>query len=303
MPYMPITSAYPIAFQGYPLDRADHIRNDPDALAAQMHWKARVFVPGGMDGLIPEIDHNGGIIWKSLADIDEDDELIWLGLDDAGKPHFTALNMAGGDGQNSPRTIWQDLMRLRPEQLAIYGAARGLIIWHRTHGFCANCGGSTQLAKAGWARHCDDCGTEVFPQTSPVVIMLAQYAGKLLLGRQPHFPAGSFSALAGFLEPGESIEEAVSRELYEEAGVNATKVRYFASQPWPFPGSLMIGCVADVASDALTIDKNELEDARWFSHDDVMAALNGDDDAAFRAPPPFAIARNLLQFWLDNEQS
>jgi NAD+ diphosphatase len=141
-------------------------------------------------------------------------------------------------------------------------------------------------------------GHEHFPRVDPVVIMLAEQGGRVLVGRQPQYPQGRYSALAGFLEPGESIEEAVARELKEEAGVDTLSVRYVASQPWPFPGSLMIACVAKVASDALTIDRTELEDAFWVDADDVRAALAGVSGARFQAPPPFAIANTLLQRWL-----
>jgi NAD+ diphosphatase len=132
----------------------------------------------------------------------------------------------------------------------------------------------------------------------PVVIMLAEHEGRVLLGRQHHYPPGRYSALAGFVEPGESIEEAVARELAEEAGIAASDVRYVASQPWPFPGSLMIACIAAAAEDALTLDSNELEDAFWASREGVEAALAGEEGAPFAAPPHFAIARTLLERWL-----
>jgi NAD+ diphosphatase len=132
----------------------------------------------------------------------------------------------------------------------------------------------------------------------PVVIMLAEHDGRVLLGRQPQYPPGRYSALAGFVEPGESIEEAVARELREEAGIEVADVRYVASQPWPFPGSLMIACVAAARDDALTIDTTELEDARWIGREDVQAALSRDPGASFQAPPHFAIAHTLLAHWL-----
>jgi NAD+ diphosphatase len=137
----------------------------------------------------------------------------------------------------------------------------------------------------------------IFPRVDPVVIMLAEHDGRVLLGRQPRFPPRRFSALAGFVEPGESIEEAVARELAEEAGVAATNVRYVASQPWPFPGSLMIACLADAADDALTLDGDELEDAIWVDRAGVRAALAGEPAAPFLAPPPYAIAHSLLAHW------
>ncbi|MFN2258417.1 MAG: NAD(+) diphosphatase, partial [Parasphingopyxis sp.] len=138
---------------------------------------------------------------------------------------------------------------------------------------------------------------EQFPRIDPVVIMLAEHAGKALVGRQSRFPPGNYSALAGFVEPGESLEEAVARELKEEAGVEALSVRYLASQPWPFPGSLMMACIAPVADPEITLDPNELEDARWVDREQVRAALSRDPQAPFTAPPPFAIAHTLLRAW------
>ena len=155
------------------------------------------------------------------------------------------------------------------------------------------------MFRAGWGRKCASCAAEHFPRVDPVVIMLAEYDGKILVGRQPRFPPRNYSALAGFLEPGESIEEAVRRELFEEAGVRVSNVRYVASQPWPFPAaSLMIACIGEADSDALTIDTTELEDAMWVSRDEVEAALADAEDARFNAPPKFAIAHTLLRAWL-----
>jgi NAD+ diphosphatase len=154
------------------------------------------------------------------------------------------------------------------------------------------------IFRGGWARRCGECDAEHFPRVDPVVIMLATFEDRLLLGRQPQYPPGRYSALAGFVEPGETIEAAVARELGEEAGISVTDVRYVASQPWPFPGSLMIGCTATAAGDSLNIDHDELDDARWFSRAEVAAAVAGDESSAFLAPPPFAIGRTLLEHWL-----
>ncbi|WP_294190078.1 NAD(+) diphosphatase, partial [uncultured Sphingomonas sp.] len=162
--------------------------------------------------------------------------------------------------------------------------------------FCANCGTPTALFRAGWGRKCPNCHAEHFPRTDPVVIMLAEHDGRALIGRQPSWPAGRYSALAGFLEPGEAIEEAVRREIGEEAGVAVGAVRYVASQPWPFPSQLMIACVGQALSAEITLDENELEDAKWVTRDEVLAALDGSGDA-FLAPPPYAIAHTLLHAW------
>jgi NAD+ diphosphatase len=197
------------------------------------------------------------------------------------------------------RSVWRVLAFLPPDQLALYGTARSLIDWHSRHRFCANCGAPTRIAKGGWQRDCGGCGAQHFPRTDPVVIMLAEHDGHALVGRQAAWPRGNMSALAGFIEPGEAMEEAVARELHEEAGVRVVPggVRYVASQPWPFPSQLMIGCVAKVEGRDIIIDHNELETAMWVSKSDVRAALRGEDGALFKTPPPFAIAHNLLMHW------
>ncbi|KAK0330996.1 hypothetical protein LTR94_030652, partial [Friedmanniomyces endolithicus] len=177
--------------------------------------------------------------------------------------------------------------------VALYGIARSLVDWHSRHGFCARCGHASIVARGGWARSCPGCGALHFPRTDPVVIMAVEHDGRVLLGRQPSWPAGRYSALAGFVEVGESIEEAVAREVLEEAGVAVAGVRYVASQPWPFPSQLMIACIATAADDALRIDATELEDAFWATRDEVRAALAG-DTTRFIAPPGHAIARSLL---------
>jgi len=171
--------------------------------------------------------------------------------------------------------------------------------WHRRHRFCSVCGASTLPNRGGWSRACGECGGEHYPRVDPVVIMLAEHDDRLLLGRQPHYPRGRYSALAGFVEAGETIEAAVARELAEEAGIAVGGVTYLASQPWPFPSSLMIGAHAVALDDRLTIDTTELDDARWFTRREVAAALAGEPGAAFLAPPRFAIARTLLHRWVD----
>jgi NAD+ diphosphatase len=191
----------------------------------------------------------------------------------------------------------QVLSLLGPQDMASYGTARSLIDWHNRHRFCGKCGGATLAHRAGWGRRCTVCNSDHFPRVDPVVIMLAEHGERVLLGRQASWPAGRYSALAGFLEPGETVEEAVVRELFEEAGVRAAQVRYITSQAWPFPAQLMLACMAEVHSDALHIDTEELEDARWFSRDAVRSALAGDAHAGFLPPPAYAVANSLLQQW------
>ncbi len=162
-----------------------------------------------------------------------------------------------------------------PDDLGALAEGKALLFWHAKHRFCANCSLPTVASAGGWRRECASCGTHHFPRTDPVVIMLAIDGERCLLGRQPRFPAGMYSCLAGFLEPGETIEDAVRREIAEEAGIATGTVTYLGSQPWPFPASLMIGCMVEAASTEITIDRQELEDARWFTRDEVKAMLAG----------------------------
>jgi len=293
-----------IAFSGARIDRADHVRAYPAALSACMDARARLL---RLEGLDPLIDAQGRLEWTSLADAAPDSDLLFLGMLDE-CAHFAEVPPSFPDGSPhaGPRS-WQAMSILSGEELAAYGAARALVGWHARHRFCAVCGSATAVAKGGWQRTCTNeaCRAEHFPRVDPVTIMLVEHEGQLLLGRQPRFPEKRYSALAGFVEPGESIEEAVAREVLEEAGVVVRDVTYVASQPWPFPSSLMIGCHAFTDDPAITIDETELDDARWFSRDDVvdaMAAIERDDlGRAFGAPPPYAIAHVLMRWWLDRE--
>ena len=283
-------------FVGGTLDRADHLRSDADALAAATSdWRARLLA---LDGIDPRIGADGGLVWTSLADMADDDDLILLGLDD-GRPRFAPLPARPIVMDLRNRAVWTAIESMPADDAATYGAARSLIDWHGRHRFCANCGHATSVFRAGWGRKCPSCATEHFPRVDPVVIMLAEHDDRVLLGRQAAWPAGRYSALAGFLEPGEAIEEAVARELFEEAGVRTTEVDYVVSQPWPFPSSLMIACIAGVDSDALTLAADEIEDAMWVTRAEVAAALAGEPGARFGAPPRLAIARTLLTRWVE----
>ncbi len=283
-----------LSFTGSRLDRADHVRADPERLAGYMNWKARVLA---LDGLIPALDDSNRLVWGTLADVPEDAELCFLGLDE-GKACFAAVPPRG---DATPRManpqLWSLMATLPPDDLALYGGARSLTDWHARHRFCAQCGGDTKLAKGGWQRNCTACEASHFPRTDPVTIMLVEHEGRLMLGRGLGWPEGRFSALAGFVEPGESIEEAVAREVLEEAGVRVRDVTYVASQPWPFPSQLMIGCHSHTDSDELTIDETEMAEVEFFTSAQVQAAMAG--DGPFVAPPPHAIAHHLMQWWIE----
>lgn len=182
-------------------------------------------------------------------------------------------------------------------EAAILATAKAVFEWRSRHRFCAACGQESEIADAGWKRICPACRAEHFPRTDPVVIMLAVHEGRCLMGRQAAWPSKMFSALAGFLEPGETIEEACARELHEEAGLVALDVRYHSSQPWPYPSSLMIGLIAEVDSDEAAPDQTELEEVRWFTKDQIRNVLAGKDPEC-RAPMKLAIARTLLEAWV-----
>lgn len=285
-------------FTGGTLDRADRIRHDPALLAAaQADPRARLLVLHGLD---PELDGEGRLRWTALGDPDR--ERLFLGFDREEIPHFALAPPHGQPlpGGRSP-ALNAMLDGFDAEDAALYAAARSLVDWHARHGFCAVCGTITAIFRAGWGRKCSNCGAEHFPRVDPVVIMIAEHEGRALLGRQPSWPPGRYSALAGFLEVGESVEEAVAREVLEEAGVSVGKVRYVASQPWPFPSSLMIACIGEAEGDAITLDVHELEDARWFTREEVHQALARDPAAPFKAPPPYAIAHTLLSHWAHGE--
>ena len=292
-----------LAFTGCRLDRADHIRADPQALAAQLGWRARLLA---LDGLLPVMDDAGALHWGSLADAAPDAELVFLGLDpdDAGgKPCFAAVPERG---DNAPRmanpALWAAMAALSPSDLALYGSARSIVDWHARHRFCANCGSATALAKGGWQRNCSQCGAQHFPRTDPVAITLVEHSdGRLMLGRGLGWPEGRFSALAGFVEPGESIEEGVAREVLEESGVRVRDVTYVASQPWPFPSQLMIGCHARADDDVVTMDTTEMAEIAWFTRAEVAAVFAGEPGSRFLKPLDQAIATHLLRWWLKHQ--
>ena len=293
------SGAAPIAFAGGTLDRVDQIRIAPERLAQT--WadaRARIVV---LDGLDP-VPAEGGLLETIPvgADARIADHAL-LGLRPDGSPLFVSLLPAPATEREPtfPPRVWQLAALLQAEELAIYGGARSIADWHQRHQFCAKCGQPTAPIKAGWARQCGVCAAEHFPRTDPVVIMLAEYGDKVLVGRNGRFPPRRFSALAGFVEPGETIEEAVRRELFEEAGIRVGRVDYLMSQPWPFPSQLMIACVAQAEGDKLTLDTAEIAEAIWVSRADVAKAFAEDEDALFLPPSGIAVAHHMLKLWLE----
>jgi NAD+ diphosphatase len=273
-------------FSGPGLDRADALRADEAALSALTAH------PGALElqwqEALPQLTPDGRLVWRPPTNPE-----LFLGLDGEA-PRFSAIEKVNADF----RQVLPTIALLDASDAPLFAAVMSLARWHSNHRFCANCGHLSEPVRGGWSRRCPSCNAEHYPRVDPVVIMLAEHDGRLLLGRQPHYPPGRYSALAGFVEVGENLEAAVARELFEEAGIRVRNVRYVASQPWPFPSSLMIGCHADAESDELTIDTAELEDARWFTRAEVAAAFRDETNDSFEAPPRAAIARSLLERWL-----
>jgi NAD+ diphosphatase len=284
-------------FTGSVLDRVETERLTTDIVPRLLGDGGALFLD--MADYVPASDA-AGLVWRDPDPSVPVEELVLLGRIDG----IARLARLAADARPAQRTpeIMALIDRLPAADAATYSVARSLIDWHTRHGFCAFCGHRSVMIRAGWARHCPACGTEHYPRTDPVVIMLAEHGlgedAQVLVGRQPMYPPGRYSALAGFLEVGEGIEGAVARELFEEAGVRAGRIRYVASQPWPFPSQLMIACIAEVADPAITLDMNELEDAKWVDRAGVRAALDGAEDAPFLPPPSYAIAHTLLSAWL-----
>lgn len=311
------------AFSGNPLDRADQMRADPEIFGEIMGQESarvallvgeglghpdggRIHIPGDCRILTGPV---GEIAWQKPSKLRflPVGTTIFLGLQD-GAPRYAAMLEGGAEEFDSMfeaehakfrdgRGIAFKLAGAHPD-LGIIAQAKSMLLWHESHRYCAKCGAESKLRKAGYERKCDNCGAQHFPRTDPVVIMLVRAGDKALVGRGKGWPEGHYSALAGYMEPGESMEEAVAREIYEEVGLKATKVSYKASQPWPWPSTLMIGVDAWVEEGPLTIDEGELEDAIWITKDDVLASINGQHDYRL-LPPPFAIAHNLVKTWLE----
>jgi NAD+ diphosphatase len=284
----------PIAFTGATVDRvADVRRRDPHWLAAQLRQPgARAVVAG--DGEVAVSGPQPRLALVPLAAAGGGEPVL-LGLDDRG-PVF-AVNALDGSAERLGLREAGALLPHAEAGLAAYAAA--LLNWHRRHPRCSVCGAPTDVAEGGLMRHCPACGTEHHPRTDPVVIVLVSDGDRALLGRQAVWPAGRYSALAGFVAPGESLEEAVAREVAEESGVTVRDPAYVASQPWPFPSSLMLGFAAAWAAGEPAVGDEELEDVRWFSRPELAAARRG--AGPLLLPPPEAIARALIERWLDGE--
>jgi NAD+ diphosphatase len=295
-------------FAGNPLDRVSQRRQDAGWVASLLNDPETRLLP--LHELKPRVRHASAVAldwqrvpsWRSL--IDDGNTLILLGIRE-GRAYF-ALDASPAEMPPDGDAVAMDARSVAPMidggEAAILAEARSLIDWHARHRFCARCGAPSVVASGGWVRHCSNCEAHHFPRVDPVVIMLAVSGDRCLLGRGRRRVGARFSCLAGFMEPGETLEEAVRREIQEESGIHIGRVRYLASQPWPFPSSLMMGFLAEALSEQIAIDPEELAEARWFERAEVRAMVErsrSDDPipGAATLPPPLAIGHQIARRW------
>ena len=315
-----------VTFGGSGLDRVAHLRGNPQALAeARTHpdgasilmWRGKPMVCGSDGDRLAFVTmqhpalaagHGRAVTEPVLLGQDDTGPLFatdlsgWLpeGLDEAELDRFLDTSLQcypGFPDDHVFAELRQVMTRLNPRHAELAATAKALISWHEIHPFCARCGAPSDITQAGWQRTCPTCGAHHFPRTDPVVIMLITHGSSVLMGRSPGWPEGMYSLLAGFIEPGETLEAAVRREVWEEAGVKVGEVGYLASQPWPFPASLMFGCWGRAETRDITIDPVEIEDAIWVPRSEMMDAFAG-THPVIKPARKGAIAHFLLQNWL-----
>jgi NAD+ diphosphatase len=293
------------------IERAAERRNDDAGIAALMAQPKAGFYAIGGDLIVMK---KGAPLNDPLFTLEQAralgpaGETIFLGLlDDAPRFGYGLAPATAEALKTQDNFLVTDLRSIAvqglvaPDHLPPIAEAKAVLHWHLRHRFCPNCGHATRPVQAGWKRDCPNCKVEHFPRTDPVVIMLASDGERCLLGRSQRFAPTMWSCLAGFVEPGEAIEDAVRRETREEAGITCGRVTYFASQPWPFPTTLMIGCHAEALSRDIVVDREELEDARWFSKPEVESMLLRKHPQGLTTPPPVAIAHHLIRAWVEGE--
>lgn len=305
-----------VTFGGSALDRAAELRKDAPALATSKaariipYWRGKPMLAGDK---LARLTHDHPVFKDAGPDrvfLGQDDdvptfaaELSFWDPEDADE---AALNTFLDPSLQRHPTVPEDhvfaelratMTQLSPRDAELAATARGILAWHRSHRFCAACGAESQFAMGGWQRDCAACGTHHFPRTDPVVIMLITRGNSVLVGRSPGWPDGMYSLLAGFVEPGETLEAAVRREVFEESGIKVGAVSYLASQPWPFPASLMFGCAGEALNDDINIDPVEIEDARWVTREEMTDVFAGQHPDILPARKG-AIAHFLLENWL-----
>jgi NAD+ diphosphatase len=299
-----------LGFAGSRIERAAERRADAVGLGAlERDPRSRFYLIGGENVALQKTSNGHDPLFERYQARDlEPTEVVFLGLLD-GAPRFAASLAPAAIAILQARS-GIELVDLRSiavrglldnDHLCVLAEGKAVINWHVRHRFCPNCGSKTGPVEGGWRRDCPSCRALHFPRTDPVVIMLAIDGERCLLGRSHRFQSGMWSCLAGFVEPGETVEEAVRRETREEAGIVCGRVGYFASQPWPFPTSLMIGCYAQASSREIVVDRTELEDARWFTRDEVALMLLGQHPAGLTTPLPFAIAHHILRAFVEQD--
>ncbi|WP_306113262.1 MULTISPECIES: NAD(+) diphosphatase [unclassified Roseovarius] len=314
-------NAETVTFGGSGLDRAAELRGDADALAAAvsagravtiLFWRGKPLVADGELAPLTRVTMDHPVVTTSEPALflgrEEDGTLVFAhdlsawtpeGLNEAELAQFR--DPSEQRHPDLPDSCFAELRRimtrLSPRDAELAATAKSVLDWHVSHRFCARCGAESTRVQAGWQRSCNTCGGQHFPRTDPVVIMLITHGNSVLMGRSPGWPEGMYSLLAGFIEPGETIEAAVRREVVEEAGIRVGKVGYLASQPWAFPSSLMIGCAGEALTREITIDPAEIEDARWFPREEILMAFAGEHPILLPARNG-AIAHFLLRNWL-----
>jgi NAD+ diphosphatase len=296
-------------FAGNPLDRVSQRRTDAGWVHSLLDDPAtRVLPLNELKPLVRDTE-TGELDWQPVAPwrqlIADDATLVLLGIGD-GRAHFALDSSATGappeDGGSATIDVRSLAAAIPGGEAAILAEARALVDWHARHRFCAQCGAPSELASAGWIRRCSNCRAQHYPRVDPVVIMLAVDGERCLLGRGRRRVGTRYSCLAGFVEPGETLEEAVRREVLEEAGIRVGRVRYLASQPWPFPSTLMVGMLAEALSETITVDPEELAEASWFERGEVkeMVARSQSDrpiPGVATLPPPLAIGHQIARRW------
>ena len=293
-----------------PVDRAAHFRTNTEWLEqAKTADNALIFL---MQKGQPLVASNGqNLLWlgPEVERLSPQGESVFLGQDKAGAPIFVVSmdpsfklegSLLQGAGEFTDMRAAAGGLTAMEANLA--STARSLLEWHRNHPFCAKCGAPSDVTEAGWKRVCPSCGAEHFPRTDPVAIMLAVQGDKCLLGRQEGWPAGFWSALAGYVEPGETIEQAAARELEEEAGIisDPATAEYLFCQPWPFPSSLMVGIILEAQTTEVSVEQDELEAARWITREEARQVLAGTHPDIY-APPPMAVAHHILKVWAERD--